>query len=130
MQKRTQRDKNFTKHRWKQTVNPFTATYDNVSTSQNIAPVLGDGYVNGGIRGLFRQTNPNSTFFAITGSKNTHWYGATGSWTAYQGGIPGYPDTVITTGCVDIYVRIDSLNDNKVKFYKTGIQTVENIYEY
>ena len=131
MQKLTQRDKNFIKHRWKQTVNPFNATYADVSPSSgNINRNINEGYVNGGFGGLYKFTRSSRTFFSIANNSNTTWYGATGSWTAYQGGIPGYPNSVITTGCVDIYIRIDSLNDNTVKFYKTGIQTIENIYEY
>ena len=58
-------------------------------------------------------TNPNRNFgisFGPTGnclySNKASWWCATGSWTAYQGGIPGYGG-VVKTGYMDLYVRID-----------------------
>ena len=43
---------------------------------------------------------------------NNNWFGATGAWTAWSGGIPGWASTAtsnaITSGSVDIYVRFDN----------------------
>ena len=44
----------------------------------------------------------------IANSNSSNWYGAAGIWTAYQNGIPWYPNTTITTGYMDIYIRIDN----------------------
>ena len=44
-----------------------------------------------------KQQLPTQGFY---GSAGPNWYGATGCWTAYQGGIPGYPNTGVTTGNV------------------------------
>jgi hypothetical protein len=63
---------------------------------------------------LVSQTmNPNRNFglaYGPTGScvfsNKSTWWCATGSWTPYQGGIPGFGG-IVKTGYVDLYVRVD-----------------------
>ena len=45
----------------------------------------------------------------IANNSNGNWFGAFGCWTAYSGGIPGYPNNVVTSGYMDLYVRVDEI---------------------
>ena len=113
------------KYRWKQTVNPFNAVWDNVKPA-SVTRITTTGYTDGGNGGLWKMNS--SAFFVVANSSSGNWFGATGCWTAYQGGIPGYPNTTVTNGCIDIYVRVDSI-PHYAKFYKTGLQVCNNFYE-
>jgi hypothetical protein len=42
----------------------------------------------------------------IANATASNWFGAMGAYSNYQNGIPGYPNTVVTTGYMDVYVRI------------------------
>lgn len=117
------------KYRWVQTVNPFNAVYNDVSpTSTNVTRNTSSGYtVNTSSGGLLK--NNASTFFIIANASNGNWFGAIGSWTAYQGGIPGFPNTVITSGYMDLYLRIDNqINTNGISIFKNSIIS-NNFYE-
>lgn len=104
----------YTKYRWVQTKSPFTATYADVSPSA-VTRVTTSGYTDGGYGGLYYLGG--NTYFVVANSNNGNWYGATGCWTAYQGGIPGYPNTTVTTGSVRVFVRVDV---PKTKDYKAN----------
>lgn len=114
------------KYRWIQTKNPFTAVYADVAPGA-VTRITTTGYINGNYGGLYKLNS--NTFFVVANATNGNWFGATGAWTAYNGGIPGYPNTTVTTGQIDIYVRIDSILQN-TKFYKTNLQITNNFYEY
>jgi hypothetical protein len=102
------------KYRWIQSVNPFTATYNDTVASK-VTKITTNGYstfANAG--GLYHKGG--ETYFVINNGTNGNWFGALGSWTAFQGGIPGYPNTTITTGYIELYMRVDGKYDsvNKV----------------
>jgi hypothetical protein len=48
----------------------------------------------------------NNTHICIANSSSGDWWGGIGTYTPYQGGIPGYPRVVVTTGYEDLYIRI------------------------
>lgn len=63
----------------------------------------------------------------VANASKGNWWGATGCWTAYQGGIPGYPNNVCTTGNIRIFVRINNI---KVRDYKSYDSLTEaSLYE-
>lgn len=97
-----------TKYRWIQTVNPYTATFAQTS-KDNVTKITTSGYsTNANAGGMYKMNS--STFFVINNSNSGNWYGAIGSWTAHQSGIPSYPNTVVTSGYFDLYLRLDSSN--------------------
>lgn len=114
------------KYRWKQTVNPFSSTYDQVSPT-NVTRITTSGYTNGNMGGFYRSNS--DTYFRIANSTSTNWFGAVGAYIGYSGGIPGYPNTVVTTGQIDVYLRVDAITKN-TKFYKANSQICNNFYEY
>ena len=91
------------KYRWIQNVSPIGATYEQVAPAQ-VTRITTNGYTNGTFGGLY-VTNSNA-HLCIANATKGNWYGAFGSWTAYQSGTPGYPNTVVTTGYMDLYVRV------------------------
>ena len=118
--------------RWKQPVNPMIATWDQ-SKLDNIIKI--DGYSNwaSGYAGLFRYTSGTTpypgTYLRQANATSGNWFGATGCCTAYNGGIPGFNGTVVKTGSIDIYLRIDNLDQSEqetiVKLSKLGISSHE-----
>ena len=110
----------YTKYRWIQSKSPFTATYEDVAPSA-VTRITTSGYTDGGCGGLYKFGS--STYFVVANSNKGNWFGATGSWAHHQGGIPGYPNTVITTGNVRVFVRVDV---SKVKDYKGNDVFVTN----
>lgn len=94
------------KYRWIQTKNPLKAVYDDVKPT-SVTRITTSGYTDGAQGGLWKMNSQARLCIANTNSGN--WYGALGSWTAYQNGIPGYPNTTITNGYIDLYIRIDEL---------------------
>lgn len=101
----TSKDGNIVKHRWIQSVSPYGTSYDAVKPSA-VTRVSTTGYTDDSMGGIYKMNS--STYMVITNTSNGNWFGATGSWTAYQGGIPGFPSTVVTTGCIDMFIRIDN----------------------
>ena len=110
------------KYRWIQSVNPMIAEYADV-TSANVTKIS-NGYnvLDDTYGGIFKQANGN-TYLSGTGSKASTWYGAIGSWTVWNNGIPGYNgnNRVITTGYIDLYLRVDNISPNKVSIYRNAI---------
>lgn len=95
------------KYRWLQYNNPLFADWNDVQPNY-ITRITTDGYTDGSYGGLYLNTGSQSTRFIIANSNSSNWYGAIGCWTNYQNGIPGYPNTVITTGYMDLYICIDN----------------------
>ena len=93
-------------YRWIQNTNPLMATFDQTKVA-NITKV--SGYDSWPLGGLYRLNS--STYLTANNGTNGNWFGATGCWTAWNGGIPGWASTsandAVTTGYVDIYLRID-----------------------
>ena len=92
------------KERWIQTKNPETAVFGDVDAA-DITRVTGNGYRTGTWGGLYKKNS--SAYWVMNNGTNGNWWGATGSFSIYQGGIPGYGGTITTTGCNDLYIRID-----------------------
>lgn len=100
-----------TKYRWIQTVNPMTAVYGDVDYA-DVTHISTSGYtVPSNYGGLFYRAS--SAYLLANNGTESSWWGATGSWTAYSGGIPGYGSTVVTTGYYDVYLRIDNQVNTK-----------------
>ena len=95
------------KQRWVQTVNPELAVFGDVDAA-DITRITGSGYVTGTWGGLYKKAA--SAYWVMNNGNSSNWWGATGSYSIYQGGIPGYGGTVTTTGYNDLYVRIDNVD--------------------
>ena len=127
------------KYRWIQNVNPMTATYEQVALA-NITKITTSGYTSftGNYAGIYRMSNSsgdNSKVFMVQNNGTQgNWYGATGCWTAYNGGVPSYNGSVCTSGYMDLYIRIDNvqyINSNitssqtQVRLSKDGVTAAE-----
>jgi hypothetical protein len=114
------------KYRWIQTKSPFEAVYADVSpSSSGITRITTSGYnVNTSSGGIYK-FNSSNTFFVITNTSNGNWYGALGSWTVYQNGTPGFPNTTITSGYMDLYLRISQ----SISLYNTNSISAKEIIE-
>ena len=91
------------KYRWIQNTSPLNAVYADVkpgTCTYNTA----SGYTNSSLGGLYILNS--NTHFCIANNSNGNWYGAIGCWTVYDGGIPGYPNTTVTSGYIDLYARV------------------------
>ena len=100
------------KVRWIQNVNPMTAAYADVAAA-NITKITGNGYdaYKSSWGGLYAKKG--SAYLTTNNGNSGNWWGAVGSYSVYQSGIPGWgpSDTVTTTGFNDLYVRIDNLEN-------------------
>ena len=92
------------------------ATWDQ-SKLANIDKI--DGYSSwaANYAGLFRYnsgTTPHTnTYLRQANQTSSNWYGATGCSSAYNGGIPGFNGSIVKTGSIDIYLRIDNLEQSE-----------------
>jgi len=99
----------------------MTATWDQAKLA-NITQVSGYSSWAANYAGIFRYTSGTtahgSTYLRQANATSSNWYGACGCWTAYQGGVPGFNGTVVTSGYMDVYLRIDTdvkiCKDNKI----------------
>ena len=100
------------KYRWVQYINPYDAVFGDVDAA-DVSKVTSTGYTVSGSNygGIYKINNSNSFMVANNGT-NGNWWGAIGAQTAFQGGIPGYDGKVITTGFLNLYIRIDNLRKN------------------
>ena len=99
------------KYRWIQTVNPNTATWNDVKPdSTNITRITTSGYnTNTSSGGMWRYNS--NTRMVLANSSSSNWYGAIGAWTNYSNAIPGRydgTDAKCSTGYEDLYLRIDN----------------------
>ena len=127
VKQKTTSDATEAKYRWIQSTTPMGGSYD-ATVVANVTKITTSGYsVNTNAGGAY--VHNSNTYIVINNSSNGNWFGAIGSWNAHQGGIPGYPNTVISTGYMDLYLRIDSAkaNLNQVKFGNNYIQNREII---
>lgn len=114
-----------TKYRWVQQYNPMTATYANVARA-NITYNTSTGYATPATTygGLYN--HGINTKLCANNNSNGNWFGAIGAWGAHAGGIPGWNNTVITTGYEDLYLRIDNVTfsnlpeNTKTQFLVSG----------
>ena len=103
------------KYRWIQNVNPMVASYEDVDAT-DITKITSTGYTTPGTTygGIYKCSNNSSqtevrAYLLANNGTIGNWWGAIGSWTAYSGGIPGYNGKIITTGYIDLYLRVDNL---------------------
>ena len=117
------------KERWIQTKNPESAVFGDVDAA-DIIRITGDEYETGTWGGLYKKNG--SAYWVQNNGTNGNWWGATGAFSIYQGGIPGYGGTVTTTGYNDLYVRIDnvlSTVSTNSRITKNGILIGSNFIE-
>ena len=117
------------KYRWIQTVNPYTGTFNNTKAS-DITKIITSGYSTFANAGGMYKLNSN-TFFCINNGTNGNWFGAIGSWGTYNTNqVPAYPNTALSTGYMDLYLRLDNTNIiNSLSIGKNYIRTKEIIEE-
>lgn len=103
------------KLRWIQSVNPMTAAFADVAVA-NITKITTDGYSSSpaGWGGLWAKKS--SAYLTANNGNSGNWWGAVGSYSVYQNGIPGWgpTGTVTTTGFNDLYVRIDNITSSPI----------------
>lgn len=106
------------KFRWIQTVNPMIATYSDVGYD-NITKINTDGYVNlpSTYGGLYKKNV--TSYLLVNNSIQSNTWGRVGAFVEYQGGIAGWNKVVVTTGYLDVYLRINNQSKNTIsKIYK------------
>lgn len=123
LKQKTTSDATETKWRWTQTIDPMTATWTTVQPG-TVTFNTSSGYSSSSYGGLYYR-NDNNQRMCIANASNGNWYGGIGVWAAYQGGIPGYPNTTVTSGYVDLYLRIFP----DMAIYKNGHITSNHLYE-
>ena len=99
--------------------NPMSGSWSDVQpTSSNIIRNTSSGYINNSMGGIYKHNS--NTYLVIANVYNSNWFGAFGAWTNHNGGTPGFPNTTITTGYMDLYLRVDSVSNTKVSKNKVG----------
>lgn len=98
---------NEVKYRWSQTINPMLATF-NDTIAENTTFVTTSGYTTPreSYGGMYKGSS--NSWLVCNNGNSGNWYGAIGCWTAYQGGIPGYDQATVSSGFIDVYIRIDN----------------------
>lgn len=92
------------KYRWIQPINPLVATWEDVKPG-TCTYNTSSGYTNSSYGGMYLFKTSNLHMCIANGTKS-NWYGGLGACSAYNGGIPGFPNTTVTTGTIDLYIRI------------------------
>ena len=114
------------KVRWSQPINPMTAVYGDVDNA-DVTYTTGSGYSTSSWGGLYKK---NSSAYLVANNGNSgNWWGATGSWSLHNSGIPAFLGQVVTTGYYDIYLRIDNLANTKATITKGSAITENQLYE-
>ena len=109
------------KYRWIQNINPLEATFEDVKPG-TITINTNSGYsTSSSYGGLYKMNT--YTRLCITKSTSSSWWGI-GSWRTYNEGTVGYPEQPVTTGYIDLYIRIYT----PIKFIKdTGTNALNFI---
>jgi hypothetical protein len=99
---------NESKFRWVQNYNPNIATYSNVAPA-NITFITTTGYTtpSSNYGGAYKVASAN-TYICCNNGTEGNWWGAFGASARHNGGIPAYNQAVVTTGYLDVYLRIDN----------------------
>lgn len=113
------------KYRWIQTKNPFTAVFGDVD-AEDVTKITTTGYsTNSSYGGIYKFNN--NSYFVANNSNSGNWFCALGCWTAWNEGIPGYAGVAVTTGYIDLYLRVDNQSNNGVSIFKNSIISSELI---
>ncbi|MBQ0112772.1 MAG: hypothetical protein KBT03_06560 [Bacteroidales bacterium] len=108
------------KHRWIQQTNPMGGTWQEVNPSSSlITRITTSGYSTSTVGGGIYRLN-SYTYLCIANASNGNWFGAIGCWNVWNNGIPAYPNTGVTTGYMDLYLRVDNVTNDKVSKTKIG----------
>lgn len=107
------------KIRWKQSKNPFLATYADVAPGKitNVSSATAGG--------MYKLASSN-LYFCIANSNEGDWFGGIGCSSVWNDGILGYPNNVVTTGSIDLYVKVPY---TQAQIRKLDMITVNNFYE-
>lgn len=120
------------KLRWIQQYNPMTATYANVAVA-NITKIT-DGYSSSPTSWGGLYAKKGGAYLTTNNGNSGNWWGAVGSYSVYQNGIPGWgpTSTITTTGFNDIYLRIDNvtITSPAAKITKNKLWTGSQIIEF
>lgn len=114
--------------RWKQSYNPMTATFDQTKPANVTFVTSGYNTPSSSYGGMYKSAS--STYLNCNNSTNGNWFGAVGSWTTWNNGIPGYNGVAITSGYLNIYLRVDNIikATNRTNIYNIG-SIANNFYE-
>lgn len=111
------------KYRWIQNYNPMTATYEQV-TVDNVTRITTDGYSShDSCGGLYKHSS--HTYICASNATSTDWFGAVGCYELYNSGIPGYALTTITTGYMDLYLRVDNIDTPNFRINAGGTMATD-----
>lgn len=114
------------KYRWIQTKNPLTATFAEVSSAK-VTKITTSGYSSYNWGGLYA-IKSDKTYFCANDGTEGHWWGAIGTYVLYQSGTPGWIN-IVTTGCQDVYLRIDNQTSDIKSISDYGIM-MNNFIEW
>lgn len=118
---------NEVKLRWSQPVNPLVATFGDVDNA-DITYTTGGEYKSSTWGGLYHKGG--NTYLCANNGIEGNWWGATGSWSNFNGGILAFYGTTVTSGCVDIYLRIDNTTNTRATITRELALTANQFYEY
>ena len=96
------------KYRWIQNVNPIIAAFNQTKDSQ-VTKITSDGYTALNYGGIMLRNG--NTYLCMNNGIDGNWAGAIGAWTNWGAGIPGFGAGNLNDGYVDVYLRIDNLDD-------------------
>ena len=123
VKQKTTSDATETKWRWIQSTNPMAGSYNDVKAA-NVTKITTSGYSVSDVAGGAYKAR-NQTYIVIANANSGNWFGAIGAWGEYNGGIPGYPNTTVTTGYMDLYLRVDYSTASFGKKYVKGREIIE-----
>lgn len=109
------------KYRWIQYTHPLAVTNWSQVQPAAVTRITTNDYnadASGG--GIYRRPGETITRLVRANYIDGNWYGAIGSWTAYQDGIPGVSPTVVTTGYMDLYIRVDNATEEDIEYDISG----------
>lgn len=109
--------------RWAQGTNPMSSdsTFDNTKNANITKYTAADGYsaISSSYGGMYRGSVYNA-YLRVNNNSSSNWFGAVGmcNTTWNDGQIPSYNGAGISTGYLDVYIRVD--NVNLVGYPKSG----------
>lgn len=119
------------KYRWIQTINPMTTNAFEQTKAANVTKITTSGYSNPTSYGGCYILNTSSTYLCCNNSTNGNWFGAFGCKVLYQGGLPGYAGVIVSSGYMDLYLRMNSKSNlNQASIGPNFMKTHEFIEVY